>query len=620
MPRLDPSRILFASMRVRWRSPSLFGRRLLPMVVLLPAIGLSCGGPPSGDVDARLAGVMSMLHERSAESFESGIEDNAETGVGELLSLGEVVSTAPPDEKETIAAYLVEAARSRGRRLALHGPPWSDENLAGWLALVFLDPARFAAEDEFRRFVVGIAGAALDPAVSVELRDALLGRIHRVDGMGFADAERIELAWGVARRSSLERANGYSKEGGRVIDDLGGPIEASIYSFPSGLIDMAAASRFLEAVRRGAPERALLVLSDPPLVGELERFAGSVELQVIRSYGAPYSPWPRDPFSFSRRADDGVLLLLRPNLQQMREADHTMGLELIQGLPDELDEAWGRPIWERSPVPFHNGHLLPVGDAIWLSAHGLELRILQLLGETAIPVDRLGTNAGWQRYTEAAHRAAAEVGELYGRKPLFVHPMEKSDHALLAALGGGAGFDLDTLVTPLLSADGRMSALVGDIGDGTRLLQDVSVEELDAFAESYRLGVGGEALRRGLLESQRGESARGLARFVDLVAAHLERSGTTVERLPLLLVAAELAPREQAPLGQPFLVSWNNIVQEERGGRRRAEGFSGGLRSGDRLAQRRFSELGYRLELLPALVESVVRNGGYRCASQHLRR
>ena len=42
-------------------------------------------------------------------------------------------------------------------------------------------------------------------------------------------------------------------------------------------------------------------------------------------------------------------------------------------------------------------------------------------------------------------------------------------------------------------------------------------------------------------------------------------------------------------------------------------------RYGDELARAVFESAGYRLELVPPLIESVVRNGGYRCASNHLR-
>ena len=69
-----------------------------------------------------------------------------------------------------------------------------------------------------------------------------------------------------------------------------------------------------------------------------------------------------------------------------------------------------------------------------------------------------------------------------------------------------------------------------------------------------------------------------------------------------------------------FLLGWNNVVVETREGGVRAEGFAALLPSGDRRARAAFRALGVHLDLLPPLVESVVRNGGYRCASNHLRR
>jgi len=60
------------------------------------------------------------------------------------------------------------------------------------------------------------------------------------------------------------------------------------------------------------------------------------------------------------------------------------------------------------------------------------------------------------------------------------------------------------------------------------------------------------------------------------------------------------------------------VVQSGRSGVR-AEGFSGLFPAGDRLAKETFAAAGCELELLPPLVSSVIANGGYRCASNHLR-
>ena len=89
-------------------------------------------------------------------------------------------------------------------------------------------------------------------------------------------------------------------------------------------------------------------------------------------------------------------------------------------------------------------------------------------------------------------------------------------------------------------------------------------------------------------------------------------------RVPLFLAPAGLLSH---PTPDPeFLVTWNNVVVETAGSVRRAEGFSNALSGGDEQARQIFAKAGYHLDLLPPIVESIVRNGGYRCASNHLRR
>ena len=51
----------------------------------------------------------------------------------------------------------------------------------------------------------------------------------------------------------------------------------------------------------------------------------------------------------------------------------------------------------------------------------------------------------------------------------------------------------------------------------------------------------------------------------------------------------------------------------------RAEGFASLIPAGDAAAREIFGSLGIRLDLFPPLVRSVILNGGYRCASNHLR-
>jgi hypothetical protein len=68
-----------------------------------------------------------------------------------------------------------------------------------------------------------------------------------------------------------------------------------------------------------------------------------------------------------------------------------------------------------------------------------------------------------------------------------------------------------------------------------------------------------------------------------------------------------------------FLLTWNNVVAETRDGKLRAEGFASLLPSGDAAARAAFQAAGAHLDLFPPLVRSIVLNGGYRCASSHVR-
>ncbi|HEY9420101.1 MAG TPA: hypothetical protein VIW92_01680, partial [Thermoanaerobaculia bacterium] len=92
-----------------------------------------------------------------------------------------------------------------------------------------------------------------------------------------------------------------------------------------------------------------------------------------------------------------------------------------------------------------------------------------------------------------------------------------------------------------------------------------------------------------------------------------------VRRLPLLSVPVALLRDRSGLSHAEFLITWNNVVVEARKKAVRAEGFASLIPAGDRLARDAFSALGVRLDLFPPLVRSVILNGGYRCASNHLR-
>jgi hypothetical protein len=241
-----------------------------------------------------------------------------------------------------------------------------------------------------------------------------------------------------------------------------------------------------------------------------------------------------------------------------------------------------------------------------------------------VPVASFATAAGIDAYLAAAERARRELETLYGRPVRFVHPLPDSGEiaarsGLMNALGGGAGFDLDSYLTLLPSREGRTSALVGDLDAGRELVARLPAEDLAALRGFFGLVPSGEALRDSIASAQRAGRPRALAGYLDLVAAHLAKQGLPVARLPLLLVPTALLADRAGVEHPDFLLGWNNVVVEVVAGEAVAEGFASSLATGDEEARRVFAAAGCRLGLVPALRSSVVLNGGYRCASNHLR-
>jgi hypothetical protein len=202
-------------------------------------------------------------------------------------------------------------------------------------------------------------------------------------------------------------------------------------------------------------------------------------------------------------------------------------------------------------------------------------------------------------------------------------------------IGGGAGYDLDSLLTllpaaaegPAGAAGSRSAArgrppvaLVASLAAGRSLLASLTAKDWQALRRGYDLAPAAGDLAAALGAAQQAAAAARLDDFLDLIAGHLAGEGFRVARLPLLTVPVTLLTDHEGVAGREFLLTWNNVVLEVRGGRLHAEGFSNLLPAGDREASRVFAAAGCSLDLLPALVHSIVLNGGYRCASNHLRR
>ncbi len=475
--------------------------------------------------------------------------------------------------------------------------------------------------------LVGCASARTPSSAPASNRSeaALTARVA-AGGLSFDETERLAVAWGLVPRSSAARHLASAAPGAlRFDDDWTREIAASVYSLPSGFFSAAEARAFVGAVHDLAPKREILVLADP---SSREALRGLTQVRTLPTFGRAYSPWPRDPLSLTRRADGGLAVLVRPNLQRSREEDATLGRALVETLPADLDRRFQQPVWTVADVPFHNGQALIAPKAVWISIHTLEPRVLAILGTGRVPVETFGTAAGIDRYLAAVRQAADELKLLYGRPARFVHPLpeggELADRIeILRTLGGGAGTDLDSIVTLVPrrpgAPDGPLTALVADVTAGEALLGRLSPADFASVRSTYGFSPGVDAagiLKAGLATP----SARGLGSFLDAVAAHLSSEGLTVHRLPLLFAPfSALARADELPEGGTFLIGWNNAVLETRGGALRAEMFASELPTADREAVAAYAAAGARLALLPALPMSVIRGGGYRCASNHVR-
>jgi hypothetical protein len=609
---------------------------------LLVSLGLSWFAPAAPQTGARGAPPSALptdggrlLREVAPETLEARLAAEPALGEPALTALAAALTAADPETAAAAERYLAACARARSRRLSAAA---SDAEVDDLVTLLLVHPRRFAEEPAFRARVLRVLPQALDPEAPAALRDRLLTELNQLVGFDYEASERVEAAWGaVPRASAARRLPEAEARALRYDDDLSHPLAASLYSLPSAIFDAAEAERFLAAVRALDPRRELLVLTDLPLASAAP---GREPITLLPTYGRPFSPWPRDPLSLVRRADGGLAVLLRPNAQPQREEDLFLGRELVQTLPERLDGAWRRPGWAVAPVPFHNGQVLLTPEAAWITLHALELRALELLGLSRVPAEEFARPPGVDRYMSAVERAAAELAVLYRRPVRFAHPLPgdlpaAGRPALMAKLGGGAGYDLDSLVTLLPARpaavaarrSGRrtgeaappLTALVADLRAGRALVAATPAADWAAFRAGYGLAPAPAELPAALAAALDGPAAVALAEFLDLVAGHLAQAGMRVERLPLLYVPVSLLAEPEGIAHSRFLVTWNNVVVETRDGKVRAEGFGSLLPAADRQVAAVFRDAGARLDLLPPLVRSVVLTGGYRCASNHVR-
>lgn len=518
-----------------------------------------------------------------------------------LRNLGSALMTSDAALRKSLGDYLVSVTRAHAERVA---PSFGRDDLRLLVSLQLVDPLRYVQDAAFRARVDGLLPRTLAPSLPRAMREASLAELSSVLGIEYTTHETLARAWELVPRASGPRKVAYTPKSQRFLHDAHGTIEASIVSLSSEFFSADEATRFLTALRASAPARRILVLADPAMRAALS----DVPVEVIDSYGRPFTPWPRDPFAVTRTADGGVVFVNRPNRQPNREDDANMVRALIAGLPAPLDRAWKEPRWTVAPMPFHNGHVLVLPDAAWISIHSVEIRALEILKLKRVPAETFGTAEGVRKYVTAVQQAAKELETLYGKPVRFVHALPAKDTKLMRDLGGGGGFDLDSLITVLPG-----HALVGDTRLGAQLARGAS------WSNAHRLyGFAGDASTLGarIAEAQTSGRAPGLQRFLDAVAGHLASQGMTVTRVPLLNVPYALLADSSTLTGTDFLLTWNNVVLDGP----RAAGFASGLPEGDAAARAAFSKAGYELDLLPPLVKSILLNGGWRCASNHVRK
>lgn len=551
----------------------------LPKIPPLPATSW----PSAADAEPFARELMAKV---TPSDLARTLDDKPDLVPAILRNLGTAVMT-----NDRVATYLAEVARASTK---------PDAQLL--TSLMVIDPLRYGEEAAFRRRI----DALLPATIALLPRDAAREVIHTLTtsaGLDFDTGEAASFAAHLIPRVSAERHVAYDGAALDIPDDLAGPIEASFFSLSSAYFTRDAALRFLTAVHDASPQRRIVVLADAPMRAALANDAARLRLTLVGDQSRPFTPWPRDPFIVARSAKS-VVFVNRPNLQPHREEDQQMVRAIIDALPAATDASWNAR-WTVAPAPFHNGQILRAPGTAWISIHTLEPRILAMLGLDHVPTETFDTPAGVKRYTEAARRAATELEGLYHCRVRFVHALSGSPD-LMTRLGGGAGFDLDSILTILPRANGKTDALVGSVALGVELAKRAPASDWTAARKAF--GFGDPA---ALIVAQNAPATVALQAFLDEIAAELQRDGMNVRRLPLLNV-----PNAE---GTPYLLTWNNVVLEKRGALLRAEGFASLLPSMDAYAKEAFAKSGYRLDLFPPLIRSIVLGGGYRCASNHLR-
>jgi hypothetical protein len=536
---------------------------LLTLLLAIPPIPpLPPTSWPAGEVAEPFA--RELMAREPAADLARTITANPELMPKILRNLGTAMMSSDPALHEPLSKYVAAVLRSSVRT----------EDAKRLASIAVLDPLRYINDGAFRARMDALLPQTMSGLPATVAR-AILDELTGSASLDFDTFEKAAAATGVIKRTSTSRRVPFDPSL-TMPDDISAPIEASFFSLSSAYFKPAEVRRFLSAVHAASPKRKIVILGDGAMKKNLP--AG---VTFVDNHSRAFTPWPRDPFIVARSAKGRVVFLNRPNLQPDREEDRNMVRAIVQ--------EWDDPAWTVAPIPFHNGHILLTPSAVWISIHTVEPRALSLLGLDHVPTETFNDAAAIARYLDVVKRAAAELHDFYRRPVRFVHSLDASPD-LMQRLGGGAGIDLDSIVTILPPS----TALVGDITIGVK-------DDLSIYGDPEKIRA-----------ARNSPKAIALQRFLDVIAEELQRNGMTVRRLPIVVVPASAAA-EDVP--SDFLITWNNVVLEKR----RAEGFASLLPSADAYARKVFEASGYKLVLFPPLLRSIMLNGGYRCASNHIR-
>lgn len=565
----------------------------------------------------------------SPEQYEQQVAANPQFAAGSLKGIRELLSLTDPATTADLLTFLAEAGRARTRRLAAQGPPWSDAAVNEALSLCFVDPARFFGNDlDFQKLVLGHLPATVDPNTHVGFRLRLLHTLRQIPEIDGAAADPIAVGWHLGVRSAQDRRLPDAEQPLRPDDDGLSSVQAFAFSLPSSMFDPEECRHLLVSIRAAAPNARILALSDADSL--LAFGATHTGIDVVRPWIPGLSPWLRDPMLVARSPQQDIVLLSRTFPQKNREADREAARQLISTAPAEWEANLGPVRWINKDFPFHGGQLLFTPGTAWISVHSLEQRILSILQVDHIDPAMLHQDDEWTAFVGAADQATKELAALTNLEVRMVHPWPSpppgmNRESFVQALAGGNDIDLDTLMT-LLPQKPNPTLIIGDTHRARDLGAQIPEEEWLAFGKEICSQLEATPLRNEIIASQARARPVSIQAFLDLVEAHFARLGFSIAKAPLLMIPTALVtnhprlasnqPHAWFPLGYA-----NVVIESDNAGPLplRAHAFSNGLPYLDAIATKAYRDVACRLILHPPLMESLICEGGFRCATQQIR-